>query len=1056
MATAARSESSRAQAAAIDPSIPSVLAVIATHNGRTWLRDCLVGLNAQTYPLLDVLVVDDASNETSKGILRRFVKRHVRRRRWGYLRTPRPLGFGGAINWALSRVKTDADLLLFIHDDAALDETSVERMVARLLDDDNTAIVGPKIVDWVDPSRLEEVGMAADRFGYPYKGLDEDEIDLGQHDASVEVFYVTSTCMLMRHEAFRQLRGWDSRMKVFAEDLDLCWRARVAGYSVRVEPHAKVRHAIALATGQRRSKFHQTRYYIRRNRLRAVAKSASGLRLVGLLPQFLLLFLAEMLGFIVLRQPGEILNLLRAIAWNVGVSPQTLSERARVQRSRKVPDYRLRKFTVRQSTRLRSYIAHQADRLEAAWGRRAEVLSQRTSEIRALGARLRGWGGVVAFLCLVVLLLGFRGFLFSAPAAVGDLLPFPDRATGLLRAFVSPWQSVGLGQPGPASPAFAMLGVFPVLTLGVTSVAQKVLVVSLGMIGFVGGYRLVGEVVDRPARLAAGLVYALGNVGYAGLQHGDLSALVFGAAAPFVLHDMLRLSGWMRPPGWSRARALARLGLGAAVSAAFLPGTLLLYLLAAVALTACRAVMEPNAKALRGLWPSVIGLVLAWLLLLPWSSTWWSSGGAMQRLWSDESWSTFAGAFKDHGMASVLLGQTPDAPALFGLALPLLGLIALLVGTAQRRRAAFALWSVVLVNGWLVTAFSAGWIRPLVATPTESAILASAAFAGLVGLAVGSFRLDLPQRGVGLLHAVTIAGMALAGFLVAAGLLPALWHGEWEPAHGSPVDVSAEVDQIRSVLAAESQEETGQFRALWIGGLWSQGETSSSRRPAGYFVTGQRGADLTDLFERDQRPGSDQLASVVKSVLDGSTDRAGSLLGAFNIRFVLVERSAGAFRWLSQKDLSLSQTQDRYLVMQNDALLTRAGLYNHTPRYVRALDARDPSLTAGEPEIERHDVSQAGSSSFRLTDASGPGVVYLAENSNPGWRATLDGADIERDDGGWGNAWSIPAKVGGDLKVSYPRATSSLLWLLYFGLIWIVVLGAAFSRRRPPARKALT
>lgn len=1054
MAVAARGDSARVLAP-VDDSIPSVLAIIATHNGRTWLKDCLVGLNTQTYPLLDVLVVDDASNETSKGVLRRFVKRHLRRRRWGYLRTPRPLGFGGAINWALSRVKTDADLLLFIHDDAALDETSIERMVARLLDDDSTAIVGPKIVDWVDPSRLEEVGMAADRFGYPYKGLDADEIDLGQHDASVEVFYVTSTCLLMRHDVFRQLRGWDSRMKVFAEDLDLCWRARIAGYSVRVEPRAKARHAIALATGQRRSKFGQIRYYIRRNRLRAVAKSASGVRLIGLLPQFLLLFLAEMLGFIVLRQPGEILNLLRAIGWNIAAIPQTLSERARVQRSRKVPDYRLRKFTVRQSTRLRAYVANQTDRLELAWGRRAEVWSRRRSEVAAAGARLRGWGGLVAAAAVVALLLGFRGFLFAPPAAVGDLLPYPDRVTGLLRAFISPWQGVGLGQPGPASPAFPLLGVFPLLTFGATAAAQKTLVILLGSVGFIGGYRLVGDVVDRPSRVAAGLAYSLGNVGYAGLQHGDLSALVFGAAAPFVLHDMLRLSGWMRPPGWSRGRALARLGIGAAISAAFLPGTLFLYGFAAVALTACRALLEPTAKALRGFWPSLIGLLLGWLMLLPWSATWWSEGGALQRLWSGESWRIYASAFHEHGMASVVLGQTPDAPALFGLALPLLGVTALLIGTGQRRRAAFALWTVVLVDGWLVTAFSSGWLRPLVATPTEAAVLASAAFAGLAGLAVGGFRLDLPQRGLGLLHALTIAGVAVAAFLVAAGLLPALWHGEWEPAHDAAVDVNAERVQIRSVLGAEA-DQVGQFRALYVGRHWSQGEISSSRRPGDYFVTGPRGSDLTDLFERDQTPGSDQLATVIRSVRAGTTDRAGGLLGAFNIRFVLVERSAGAFRWLSQKDLSLSQTQDNYLFLTNDAVLTRAGLYNAAPKFARALAHNDPAMTAGTEEIARDEILQRTNASYGLDAASGPGVVFLAENADPLWRATLGGAELGRTDGGWANAWSVPAEVSGELRVVYPRRLSHTLWLLYFVLVWIVVLGAAFSRRRPTPRKALT
>src|SRR5918992_1176585 len=321
------------------------LAIVVTHNGRRWLKDCLIALNAQTYPALDVLVVDDATADGSaQPPLRRIAKRHLRKRRWGFLRTRLPQGFGGAINWALSRVRTDAEMLLFLHDDAVLDATAVERMVARLRRDDDTAIVGPKIVGWDDPRYLEEVGMAVDRFGNPYKGLEEGEIDLGQHDVATEVFYVTSTCMLVRHDVFKQLRGWDARMRAFSEDLDLCWRARLFGHSVRVEPLARARHAIALAKGERASRFRPARYYIRRNRFRAVGKNVSGSRLAGLIPQIVLLTIVEMVGFIVLRQPREILNLLRALGWNLVNFPQTFSERARAQRLRKVPDRRLRAY----------------------------------------------------------------------------------------------------------------------------------------------------------------------------------------------------------------------------------------------------------------------------------------------------------------------------------------------------------------------------------------------------------------------------------------------------------------------------------------------------------------------------------------------------------------------------------------------------------------------------------------------------------------------------------------------------------------------------------------
>src|ERR671919_811480 len=152
MTTAIRTKGTRAPDAA-ENSFPSVLAVVVTHSGRTWLRRCLTSLNTQTYPYLDILVVDDASPDwRHQPHLKRIAKRHVRRRRWAFMRTPRSLGFGGAINWALSRVRTDADMLLFVHDDAVLTPDSVGHMVTRITSDENTAVVGPKIVSWDDPS----------------------------------------------------------------------------------------------------------------------------------------------------------------------------------------------------------------------------------------------------------------------------------------------------------------------------------------------------------------------------------------------------------------------------------------------------------------------------------------------------------------------------------------------------------------------------------------------------------------------------------------------------------------------------------------------------------------------------------------------------------------------------------------------------------------------------------------------------------------------------------------------------------------------------------------
>jgi GT2 family glycosyltransferase len=1061
MTTTQMPSSTRLDPRAVDERLPRVLAILVTHRGREWIRDCLVGLNTQTYPALDVLVVDDASpDHKEEPRLARIAKRHLRKRRWGYLRTSRPLGFGGAINWALSRVRTDADLLLFIHDDAALAPDAVEQMIRRLLADDQTAIVGPKIVSWDDPSRLEEVGMAIDRFGYPYKGLEEGEIDLGQHDSTTEVFYVTSTCMLVRHDVFRNLRGWDSRMKAFAEDLDLCWRARIAGHAVRTEPTAKVRHAIAMATAQRPSRFLPTRYYVRRNRLRALIKNVSALRLLALLPLFVLLSISEMLGFIVLRQPRDVWNLLRALGWNLITFPQTISERARVQHRRKVPDRKLRAFHVRETTRLRAYIGNQAERLEEAWGRRTEYLQERTRQARVVGSRFRGLTGVLAAIVALVILVGFRDFIWSAPVSVGELLPYPERASSLWRAWAAPWHSAGLGEPGQAAPGFALLGIAPILTLGSAAAAQKLLVFLLGGVAFLGAYKLVADLVDRPARMAAGVAYAIGGIGYAAIREGRLGALMFAAAAPFALRYMVRLTGWSRPAGWNRGMTVARLVLAAAVSAAFVPGSLFLYFIAAGVLAGGRFLIGPTGRTFRDLTSCFVSLFIAYLLLLPWSAGWWSEGGAMNVLFADRSRALFQAAYADHGVLSVVLGQTPDAPPLLGLALPVLGLVAAFVGLGQRRRLAIGLWGLVVVGGVVITLIAKGILPPFVPSATEASVIAALGFAGLVGLAVGAFRLDLPRRGLGWSHALTIAGLAAGLFLATAGAVPPLWGGEWAPGNGLDRLEAETRGEIGAVLAGEARtpartgevgaEEVGApfgtYRALWVGDEWF-GRAYGNLPVEDYMITGAQGPVLNDLFTRDAGPARDAFNAAYASIEEGLTDRGGALLGAFNIRLVLVRPDdADIENWLAQRDLGVIRRGADYVLLRNDAALRRFAVYEETPSILAALEERDPASAAGDVS----DPAQVGEplvdSRFRVEDVGGPSVAVLTETRHEDWSAEADEEGLDRAEGGWANAFAITESDNDVVTVSNSRSTGELIWRILMPLVWIAFIGLAFPR----------
>ena len=176
--------------------------VLVARDAAPWLRETIAALAAQTYPRMAVLAVDDASTDETREILERALgERRV-------IALPSPLGLAGAFHAAMDQpAASEADLVLLLHDDAALDPDAVERLVEAAVGIpglDRVGVVGCKVVDRDEPRRLLDVGRSADIFGHPYSPLQPDEIDQGQFDRVLEVLCVSTSAMLISREAWKR------------------------------------------------------------------------------------------------------------------------------------------------------------------------------------------------------------------------------------------------------------------------------------------------------------------------------------------------------------------------------------------------------------------------------------------------------------------------------------------------------------------------------------------------------------------------------------------------------------------------------------------------------------------------------------------------------------------------------------------------------------------------------------------------------------------------------------------------------------------------------------
>jgi N-acetylglucosaminyl-diphospho-decaprenol L-rhamnosyltransferase len=186
------------------------------------------------------VVVADNSAEGAAGALAR--------ERFPWVRTVgfgENLGFGRALNRAIREQAGDPIVLLN-------DDVTVEAgFVAGLLDalDEDVDMVAAVLLSERDPGRIDSAGVIADStlLGFDYLNGEPLEALVGAADP----LGPTGGAALFRREAFERVGGFDERMFLYYEDLDLALRLRSAGANCRLAPRARGIHAYSETLGAR-------------------------------------------------------------------------------------------------------------------------------------------------------------------------------------------------------------------------------------------------------------------------------------------------------------------------------------------------------------------------------------------------------------------------------------------------------------------------------------------------------------------------------------------------------------------------------------------------------------------------------------------------------------------------------------------------------------------------------------------------------------------------------------------------------------------------------------
>lgn len=245
--------------------------VILTYNSRGFLDECLASVARLTAPV-DVVVADNGSTDGTLAHLRAH---------WPAVRAldlGRNWGFAEGYNRALAEVT--AEWLVLLNPDAQLAPDWLTRLLDFAASQPQAVCLGGKLLftgSAVQGRVLQSTGACFTDAGTAFE-LGWGEPDRGQHEQARPTASIPGAALLMRAEIFRALGGFDPAYFTYLEDVDLCWRAWLAGHEVWYVPAAEAWHHFGGAGGGRASPFRIR--WMQRNRLANMVKHLEAASLI--------------------------------------------------------------------------------------------------------------------------------------------------------------------------------------------------------------------------------------------------------------------------------------------------------------------------------------------------------------------------------------------------------------------------------------------------------------------------------------------------------------------------------------------------------------------------------------------------------------------------------------------------------------------------------------------------------------------------------------------------------------------------------------------------------
>lgn len=229
---------------------PLVSIVIPNWNGLRFLQTCLDSLAQQTYTATEVIIADNASTDGSQAFIRDYAPQVV------LVELPENRGFTGACNAGMDAAT--GEIVILLNNDTEVDPEWVAAIVDAFDRYPDAGMVASKMLLFEKRDHIHTAGDGFTIDGRPFnRGVWQK--DEGQFDQEEYVFSACGGSSAYRRTMLDEIGLLDDDYFFLMEDVDLGWRAQLAGWRALYTPHAIVYHHLSATGGGVTASFHDGR-----------------------------------------------------------------------------------------------------------------------------------------------------------------------------------------------------------------------------------------------------------------------------------------------------------------------------------------------------------------------------------------------------------------------------------------------------------------------------------------------------------------------------------------------------------------------------------------------------------------------------------------------------------------------------------------------------------------------------------------------------------------------------------------------------------------------------